>query len=141
MAYITHGHRLLVFRQPDFPEAGIQTPGGTMDPDEDPADAVLREAFEETGLAGLEIVAFLGTVRHDLADYGQSGLLDRHYFHLSIEGDVAETWHHLEMDPSEGDHESVLFELFWVDLPDGVPPLIGDRGEMVHALLASMGYR
>ena len=141
MAYITHGNRLLVFSQPDFPEAGIQTPGGSMDPDEDPADAVLREAFEETGLAGLQISAFLGAVRHDLTAYGQTGLLDRYYFHLTIDGDVAETWQHVEMDPSEGELDSVLFELFWVELPNGVPPLIGHRGEMLPELLARLGYR
>ncbi len=35
-AYITHGHRLLVFSHRDFPEAGIQVPGGTMEEGEDP---------------------------------------------------------------------------------------------------------
>lgn len=141
MAYITHGNRLLVFREPDFPEAGIQTPGGSMGIDEDPADAALREAFEETGLAGLQIGAFLGMVRHDLALFGQTGFLDRYYFHLTIDGDVAETWQHVEMNPSESELDSILFELFWVELPDGVPPLIGHRGEMLPELLARLGFR
>ena len=35
-AYLTHGHRLLVFRHADFPEAGIQVPAGTVQPDERP---------------------------------------------------------------------------------------------------------
>lgn len=40
--------RLLLVRNADTGE--WQTVGGAMDPDEEPADAALREAFEETGL-------------------------------------------------------------------------------------------
>ena len=59
-AYITWQGRLLVFRQPDFPEAGVQVPAGTIEVDEMPEAAVLREAYEETGLAHLTVVRFLG---------------------------------------------------------------------------------
>ena len=50
IAYITNGRRLLVFRDTDFPEAGIQVPAGTVDAGEAPQTAVMREAQEETGL-------------------------------------------------------------------------------------------
>ena len=53
-AYITRAEQLLVFKQVDFPEAGIQIPGGTIESGELPEDPVLREAFEETGLKRLE---------------------------------------------------------------------------------------
>ena len=53
-AYITRGDHLLVFRHVDFPEAGIQIPGGTLEDGEEPDEAVLREAFEETGLEELQ---------------------------------------------------------------------------------------
>jgi 8-oxo-dGTP diphosphatase len=140
LAYITNRDRLLVFRQPDFPDAGIQIPGGSMDPDELPAAAALREAFEETGLSELTMSSYLGRVEHDLTRYGQVGWLHRHYFHLTIDGDVPETWQHRELFPSEGEHESVLFEFFWVELPDAVPPMIGDRDEMIPELLRALGY-
>jgi NUDIX domain-containing protein len=48
-AYITNRNRLLVFIHPFAPEAGIQVPAGTIKADERPKEAVLREAFEETG--------------------------------------------------------------------------------------------
>jgi hypothetical protein len=35
-AYITHTDRLLVFSHPDFPEADIQVPAGTVKQDEPP---------------------------------------------------------------------------------------------------------
>jgi len=46
LAYVTWGDKLLVFSHPDFPEAGIQVPAGTIEPGEEPEAAVLREAFE-----------------------------------------------------------------------------------------------
>jgi 8-oxo-dGTP pyrophosphatase MutT (NUDIX family) len=58
-AYITRGDQLLVFRHIDFPGAGIQTPGGTIEEGEEPEDAVLREAVEETGLVKLRLVSHL----------------------------------------------------------------------------------
>jgi 8-oxo-dGTP pyrophosphatase MutT (NUDIX family) len=140
MAYITNRDRLLVFREPDFPEAGIQIPGGSIDPDESPDVAALREAFEETGLSGLQIGSYLGRVEHDLTRHGQVGWLYRHYFHLTIDGNLPETWQHTELFPSEGEHESVLFEFFWVDLPDGIPPMVGNRDEMIPELLRVLGY-
>ncbi len=140
MAYITNGSRLLVFRQPDFPEAGIQVPGGSMNPYERPEDAVLREAFEETGLSGLALGAFLGDVQHDWSSRGRYEIHHRYYFHLRIEGDVSEAWQHTELYPSEGEHESVLFEFFWANLPDGVPPLIGHMGEKIPELLVELGF-
>jgi ADP-ribose pyrophosphatase YjhB (NUDIX family) len=141
IAYITHGSRLLVFRQPDFPEAGSQVPGGSMNPDERPEDAVLREAFEETGLSGLTLRAFLGDVKHDYSPRGRCEIHHRYYFHLIVKGAVREAWQDTELDPSEGENESVLFEFSWADLPDGVPPLIMYRDEMIPRLLGQLGRR
>ena len=56
-AYIVKDHRLLVFRHIQFPEAGLQVPGGTVEEGEPLEEAVLREATEESGLEGLRLVA------------------------------------------------------------------------------------
>ncbi len=48
---------LLLFRHPN---AGIQIPAGSVEMDERPDQAALREGFEESGLAGLEIVQKIG---------------------------------------------------------------------------------
>ena len=69
-AYITHGERLLVFEHTDFPEAGIQVPAGTVQIGESPEVAVLREAREETGLVGLQLVGELGHFQHDMREFG-----------------------------------------------------------------------
>ena len=45
-------------------ESGLQVPAGTAHAGEQPADAVLREAFEETGLVGLRILCWNATRSH-----------------------------------------------------------------------------
>ena len=54
-AYITCENQLLVFTHVDYPQAGIQVPAGTVAEQESLDDAVLREAFEETGLPNLQV--------------------------------------------------------------------------------------
>lgn len=51
-----HGLELLLFKHP---YAGIQIPAGTVDPDESPEKAVIREVKEETGLLELEIQSLI----------------------------------------------------------------------------------
>lgn len=100
-AYITNGSRLLVFEHPDHPDAGIQVPAGTIEPDEEPADAVMREAFEETGLAGLKLATFLGESERDMSDFGIPEIHRRYFYHLLREGDCPESWLHYETSPSD----------------------------------------
>lgn len=57
--------QLLLFQHPT---AGIQIPAGTVEADEQPAAAALREAQEETGLAGLVIAQALGAADDPLPD-------------------------------------------------------------------------
>ncbi len=50
---------ILLFQHPT---AGIQLPAGTVEPEEDPRAAAAREAGEETGLPGLKLEAYLGSL-------------------------------------------------------------------------------
>ena len=60
-AYITSPeNQLLVFKHMDFPEAGIQVAGGTVELGEAVEQAVMREAQEETGLSDLQLVRKVG---------------------------------------------------------------------------------
>ena len=135
LAYITHGHRLLVFSHPHFPEAGIQVPAGTVKDDESLEEAALREALEETGLPDLELGAFLGQELRDMAEWGLDQIHDRYFFHLRCTGNPPETWQHFETDPSDGTPEPILFEFFWADLPHGVPELTGHHAALLPELI------
>jgi 8-oxo-dGTP pyrophosphatase MutT (NUDIX family) len=59
------GLELLLF---EHPYAGIQIPAGTVEEQETPEEAVLREAKEETGLSPLAIQRYLGCEEHRLPD-------------------------------------------------------------------------
>ncbi|HEX6591433.1 MAG TPA: NUDIX domain-containing protein [Moraxellaceae bacterium] len=137
-AYITQGSgetaRLLVFRQPDFPEAGVQVPAGTIDKDETPDAAVLREAQEETGLTRLTAPHFLGQQDFDARPFGKQELHRRHFFHLRVEGVVAENWRHYESDPSDGSGVPIAFELYWLPLNAAREALVASHGELLPLL-------
>jgi 8-oxo-dGTP pyrophosphatase MutT (NUDIX family) len=134
IAYITAGDKLLVFSHPQHPEAGIQVPGGTVEAGEALDDAVLREAWEETGLDNLEMRSYLGFQEYDLSAVGLSGILRRHFFHLAVCGQAPERWRHYEHYPSDGSTAPIEFEFFWASLPDRVPELAGRQGELLHRL-------
>ncbi|MHC4472723.1 MAG: NUDIX hydrolase [Planctomycetota bacterium] len=132
-AYITHEGRLLVFRHPGAPEAGIQVPAGSLAEGEAPDAAVLREAHEETGLAGLRLGAFLGRADHVVPDRGE--VHRRRFYHLVLDGAPPERWRHAEADPSDGTEGPIPFELYWVPLDAGVPPLAPGHDRMLPRLL------
>jgi 8-oxo-dGTP pyrophosphatase MutT (NUDIX family) len=125
-AYITRegkpgsgaGNELLVFRHIGLEEAGIQVPGGTLEPGEAPEEGVMREAFEETGLSGLKLLRSLGTHDQDLAAYGSTGLHRRHFYHLACPPGVPETWQHYETHRSDGEAEPILFDFFWIPIAE-----------------------
>ena len=124
-AYVIREGRLLVFRHADAPEAGIQVPAGTIDANETPEQAVLREAHEETGLEGLRIVKKLGEYARDMRDLGEETVHHRHYFELALDREAPETWRWYERDPCSGG-PPIAFDLFWVPL-DAVPALAADH--------------
>jgi 8-oxo-dGTP pyrophosphatase MutT (NUDIX family) len=140
-AYVTNRDRLLVFSHPHAPEAGIQVPAGTIEPGEHPRDAVLREAREETGLDGLQVLRFLGDDVRDMRDIGKDEVHHRYFFHLACDGDPPARWrnHEISADDRGATDPPPLFELFWADLPGGVPPLLADHDRMLRWLVEVMG--
>src|SRR3989442_10215656 len=64
VCYVTRGDDLLVFLHKFAPAAGLQVPAGTIEPGENPEDAALREAREETGYSGFCVLRKLGEYTH-----------------------------------------------------------------------------
>ena len=134
IAYITQGRRLLVFSHPYAPEAGVQTPGGTLLLGEALEAGALREAREETGLDALQVVAFLGMRVFDCRPHGRDELHLRHFYHLKCLQPTPERWRHDEMDPSDGSPGPIPLEFYWVVWPDDAPELAGEQGAFLGML-------
>jgi 8-oxo-dGTP diphosphatase len=119
ITYITAQGRLLMFRQPQSPNAGIQVPGGTVEPGESVQQAALREAVEETGLSDLRLERFLGSASYITRD-PPGTLHERHFFHLSREHAEPAAWTHFEKTPAHTPRP-IRFELFWEPLETARP--------------------
>ncbi len=132
-AYIICGGHLLVFEHVDYPEAGIQVPGGTVEPGEDLVKAVLREVREETDLQNVELITYLGCVGRDLSEFGLNEIHLRHYFHCGLDVIPSQSWIAYEHDPSDGSEGPIGFSFYWVSL-ESVPSLAGGTDEMLIGL-------
>ncbi len=122
-AYITRADQLLVFKHVDFPEAGIQIPGGTIESGETPEIAVMREASEETGLQGLVLEKYLGSDEYHVLSTHPEEIHLRHFYHMLCAQDTADTWQHYENYPSDGSPDPILFEFYWLPLTDAAGKL------------------
>ena len=95
-SYITrttpHGLQVLVFNYPSEPSAGTHIPGGGVDPGERPDAAAVREAVEETDVAGkLELRGVVG-VQQGTHDTGMPYISV--YFHLATD-EPRDAWDHV----------------------------------------------
>jgi 8-oxo-dGTP pyrophosphatase MutT (NUDIX family) len=91
LAYITRrSDELLVFAHTEkYPDAGIQVPAGGVEPGEEPATAVLRETYEESGLA-LGNPVHLGSYEWQVVAPSRI----RHFFWLQAPMDTPDQWEH-----------------------------------------------
>ncbi|MGJ3237082.1 MAG: NUDIX hydrolase [Anaerolineae bacterium] len=125
-AYIVQDGDIVLFEHPDYPQAGIQVPGGTVEHNETIEDAVLREACEETGLDGLKLAHYLGRQDRDMRDYDKDEYHHRHFFYLTCTAQIPKRWQNRERyssEPVAGPGQ--LFEFYRCPLKT-VPDLIAD---------------
>jgi len=128
---VVAAEQLLVFIHPRHPEVGLQVPAGTIERNESPAVAVLREAQEETGLSEFGQPQYLGVAAFDMSAYGRPELHERHFFRLPLCQLAPTQWRHVETSSSTARPE--VFEFSWVPLW-AVPELAAGQGAFLHAL-------
>lgn len=117
-------HHLLLFTHPDFPEAPIQIPGGSVENGEEIEAALYREIAEETGLEELPVVRKLGVSEVPSIVNGD-GLLVRHCYLLAAPRDVEGEWIHVVR--GSGEDRDLRFAFAWHRIePDFT--LAGDLG-------------
>jgi ADP-ribose pyrophosphatase YjhB (NUDIX family) len=118
VAYITFQERVLFFRADELPELGAELPGGTLLPDEDPEEGLLREILEETGLRDLGPPRLLGVIEHDPED-GSGEIHRRHFFHMALEAPAPDSWSRVV----EEGNGTFTFRFFW-SAPQAPPPKV-----------------
>lgn len=134
--YITFGDQLLVLDHVNQPDLAMQIPGGTIEADESPAVAAIREAEEETGLSGFELKSFLGDFEKDLSCLGRAEIIHAYFFHLELTARPALRWQHAELNAHD-QADPIMFELYWVDMIPK-PKLGGIDDAMYDELLESV---
>lgn len=134
--YITREDQLLILEYVDGRYLQPQIPGGTVEAGEQPEQAALREAQEETGLTALEVVSYLGSFERDLTDIGRDETIVAWFFHLHTDEATPHRWRHFENDSSEG-LDPVELAVSWAPL-DNLPELGGIDEAMLAELRASL---
>jgi 8-oxo-dGTP pyrophosphatase MutT (NUDIX family) len=128
------GPEVLVF---DHPLAGTQLPKGTLEPHEDPADGVLRELAEETGVVSVELVDQFGHwVRFAGAGPDEDGLIQRHDWELFLIRPTAQlptSWTHAAVGSAE--EAGKMFRCHWVPVDDGLHAAVHPLFTPVLAML------
>ncbi|GAA1867804.1 NUDIX domain-containing protein [Asanoa iriomotensis] len=104
-SYVTRtgpsGLELLVFHYPSRPDQGHHVPGGGVDPGERPDHGAVREAVEETGIAGT--LTHAGLVGTELGHYTNGYPFIALYFHLTTD-EPRNAWTHTMIgDPTAWD--------------------------------------
>ncbi len=111
------GPEVLVF---DHPSAGTQLPKGTLEPNEDATDGVLRELAEETGVVSVDLVAQFGRwVRFAGAGPDEKGAMERHEWELFLlrpTSPLPASWTHAAVGSAE--ESGKMFRCRWVTVED-----------------------
>jgi 8-oxo-dGTP pyrophosphatase MutT (NUDIX family) len=125
LAYIyrdSFKQELLVFDHCKYPEVSPQVIGGTIDIDESPEDAVIREVFEEAGIK-VENPKLVGSFLYYRADIKQHQM--RHVFEF-ISSELPSSWTH---NVSSGEEDKGMeFHFYWSKVENARKLLVADMG-------------
>jgi 8-oxo-dGTP pyrophosphatase MutT (NUDIX family) len=126
---VIHDDRMLLLDRPSRGE--VRLPKGHIERGEDAQSAALREVMEESGYAGLQILADLGSKRVEFDYDGAHVVRSEHYFLMTLVSD-------LQFERSKGDANQ--FDVHWAPL-DEAPSLLTYAAEQDAAQRAVEAYR
>jgi 8-oxo-dGTP pyrophosphatase MutT (NUDIX family) len=124
--------RLLVFEHSDCPSAGFQVPAGTIERDEQPLTAALRELCEETGKHSFAITRFVARKYLYEVRLGREERHDRWFFQASPTQRLPEKWVFGDSTPTGW----IPFHFSWISRPIAESSLTPDHAE-VYRLTAA----
>ena len=117
LRHLEQNIEILVFRHP---LAGIQIVKGTVEPNEKPEDAAIRELYEESGISSASIDSYLGL--HHPSESGPNW----HVFMCSTTETLKERWTHFCHDDG-----GLEFKFFW-------HPLVKEPNDEWHDLFKEL---
>ena len=120
VAAVVRGSELLAFAHP---LAGVQLPRGTVEADETPAEGVLRELEEESGLVLATEPRPIGQWTRLLdGRFGEKANGDEHVWHVFVieapEG-LPDSWTHAAVGSAE--EEGLVFAFHWLPIDAALP--------------------
>ena len=135
LAYIIRssaaGQEVLVFHHRDHPEAGLQVPGGTVEPDEPLEVAVRREVAEESGLSDLVLIGQIAKAPFHAA--WRDEWQERHVFHLEAPADLPDSWTHVVQ--AQGEDQGLVFVYEWMPVDEAASKLRWGQGQWLHLVI------
>lgn len=120
--------QVLVFRHPNA-EAGIQIPKGTVKPNEDTYNAVVREIEEETGLRNFKVDNLMA---EDFWEYDDGTIHNRFFYKITVATDLDEWDYH---PTGGGDEEGLIFHYFWITSINDVE-LVRGHGDYLNLIFS-----
>lgn len=136
LAYITReqesNSEILVFKHKDYPNAGWQVPGGTIESDELIIDALYREIEEETGIPreDLELKGKVNKTNH-YPEHSDT-IHERTIFQLSYTGNHSKEWEHCV--EGDGKDEGLIFCHRFIPIKE-LPELAANQDQGLPLLL------
>jgi 8-oxo-dGTP pyrophosphatase MutT (NUDIX family) len=118
---------LLVFEHGER-DAGVQVPGGTVEPDEPLPEAAVRELREEAGVEATGVEK-LGAV--DRPHPHREEVHERHFFHAVVE-ESRDRWTHVV--GGGGEDDGMRFECYWLSFEEARSALGRDQEAYLDAL-------
>lgn len=130
LAYIIRKHseqpELLVFDHKHFPEAGVQVPAGTVEPNEPLVAALFREIEEESGILPHKLQLVDKVAIYEIPEQD----IVRHIYMLFPTEELPDTWSHCV--GGDGKDNGLIFDYWWSTL-DII--LAGGQGEWLSAAI------
>lgn len=122
---------LLVFNHRDYPEAGTQVIGGTVEEGEILEETMRREILEEAGLKiNLIDLRFLGESEYQRKDRPE--INERTYYMLDQQSYLPDYWEHTVK--SDGEDDGMVFCFYWISVKRAKDILTGNFYEMTEKI-------
>ncbi|GAA1046174.1 NUDIX hydrolase [Rothia amarae] len=126
---------ILVFTQPQFPEAGLQIPAGTIEAEESVEHAAARELQEETGLGNSVGLSYFAVTYFDMQEFKDEVHI-RHWFTGVYKSETPNSsWIYLE---NQGeDLPDLEYSYSWIPIEEA-HHLIAGHGhlaDLAHSIL------